>query len=452
MSISPDTENILPVIEWLKERDVAVFLTHTRASVEETEAAIEAGARHATHFYDVFYPPAEQDPGVRPVGAVEAVLADPRTTVDFIADGIHVHPTAIRAALAARGVESVSLITDSNVGAGLPPDVYDTPNGFRVRIEEGGAPRHETMGVLAGSALTMNRGMENLLGWIDLPPEQVWAMGNRQSGPGGRTSGSRHPGSRNPRRPGPLGRRPQPGPNLGRRAPDFAVRADPIAVTGFMLRSSHFFCAVEVAVSCLPSLPAVASCEGGPDPAEREKEGRSLWRRRELGPPNLPPLGLIPLSAIGRRGCPSFPRPAPERLDLPMPETVHRVVIDHPYRLHECVADGRSDELEPEALEFLAHGIRRGRVDRNIRHLFPSILNGNAIDEFPEQTGKRLTGIPEIEGGSGVDARRGHFEAIADDARILQEFLLFCLRPTHDLFGIESAVCFSIAFPVFEES
>jgi N-acetylglucosamine-6-phosphate deacetylase len=177
MSVSPDAKNILPVIERLRERDVAVFLTHTRASVEETEAAIEAGARHATHFYDVFYPPAEKDPGVRPVGVVEAVLADPRATVDFIADGIHVHPTAIRAAVAAKGFEGISLITDSNVGAGLPPDVYNTPNGFRVRIEEGGAPRHETMGVLAGSALTMNRGMENLLDWLDLPPEQVWAMG-----------------------------------------------------------------------------------------------------------------------------------------------------------------------------------------------------------------------------------------------------------------------------------
>jgi len=177
MSVSPDAENILPVIERLSEKGVAIFLTHTRASVEETEAAIEAGARHATHFYDVFYPPAEKDPGVRPVGAVEAVLADPRTTVDFISDGIHVHPTAIRAAVAAKGFEGISLITDSNIGAGLPPDVYDTPNGFRVRIREGDAPRDETKGVLAGSALTMNRGMENLLDWLDLPTEQVWAMG-----------------------------------------------------------------------------------------------------------------------------------------------------------------------------------------------------------------------------------------------------------------------------------
>jgi len=40
-----------------------VFMTHTRADTKQTQAAIAAGARHATHFYDVFYAPAETDPG-----------------------------------------------------------------------------------------------------------------------------------------------------------------------------------------------------------------------------------------------------------------------------------------------------------------------------------------------------------------------------------------------------
>lgn len=179
MSISPETENILPVIEALRAKSIPVFLTHTRASVEQTEAAIAAGARHATHFYDVFYAPDEIDPGVRPVGVVEAVLADPRVSVDFICDGIHVHPTAIRAALAAKGWAGVSLITDSNIGAGLPEGIYDTPNGFQVRVRAGDAPRIATNGMLAGSALTMNQGMENLFRWLDLPPDQIWAMGTR---------------------------------------------------------------------------------------------------------------------------------------------------------------------------------------------------------------------------------------------------------------------------------
>ncbi len=102
MSVSPDTPNIVPVIRRLRQEKITVFLTHTRAGVEQTEAALDAGAVHATHFYDVFYPPAETEPGARPVGAVEAILADPRASVDFIADGVHVHPTAIRAAIAAK--------------------------------------------------------------------------------------------------------------------------------------------------------------------------------------------------------------------------------------------------------------------------------------------------------------------------------------------------------------
>lgn len=177
MSVSPDTPDILPVIRRLRQEKVTVFLTHTRASVEQTEAALEAGAVHATHFYDVFYPPPEKDPGVRPVGAVEAILADPRASVDFIADGVHVHPTAIRAAVAAKTWAGVVLITDSNIGAGLPSGIYDTPWGYRVKVSPGTAARHETKNFLAGSALTMDRGMTNLLAWLKLPPEQVWAMG-----------------------------------------------------------------------------------------------------------------------------------------------------------------------------------------------------------------------------------------------------------------------------------
>ena len=182
MSLSPETENILPVIERLRSLRVPMFLTHTRASVEQTQAALDAGARHATHFYDVFPVPEEKDGGVRPVGAVETILADPRCTVDFICDGIHVHPMAIKAAIAAKGPQGVILITDSSIGAGMPAGVYQTPAFGRLRVSPENAariddPEHDRHGGLAGSALTMNRGISNLMRWLDLPTAQVWAMG-----------------------------------------------------------------------------------------------------------------------------------------------------------------------------------------------------------------------------------------------------------------------------------
>jgi len=182
MSISPDTPNILPVIRRLKSEGIVPLITHTRATVEQTSLAIEAGAVHATHFYDVFPLPAESDPGVRACGAVETILADSQCSVDFIADGVHVDPMAIRCAIAAKGFRKVLLITDSNIGAGLPAGVHETPWGFPVKVQDGRGARVEAPGAknhatLAGSALTMDAGIRNLHQWLKLPSEQIWAMG-----------------------------------------------------------------------------------------------------------------------------------------------------------------------------------------------------------------------------------------------------------------------------------
>ena len=184
VSISPDTDNILPVIELLHAKKIPVFITHTRASVEQTEAAIEAGARHATHFYDVFPLPEETDEGVRPCGAVEAILADPRVTVDFIGDGVHVHPVAIRMALATKGPEGVALITDANLGAGLPDGRYETSMGHAIRNRANDAARIDAPGsamhgVLAGSSLTIDAGVNNWIACLNRPESEIWTMATK---------------------------------------------------------------------------------------------------------------------------------------------------------------------------------------------------------------------------------------------------------------------------------
>jgi N-acetylglucosamine-6-phosphate deacetylase len=122
------------------------------------------------------------EPGLRPCGAVEALLADPRCSVDFICDGVHVPPVAVRAALAAKGPAGIILITDSNIGAGLPDGIYPTTFGFPVKVSARNAarihdPANKNHGALAGSALTMNLGIAHLHQWLKLPAEQIWAMG-----------------------------------------------------------------------------------------------------------------------------------------------------------------------------------------------------------------------------------------------------------------------------------
>jgi len=180
MSISPDTKDILPLIERLRGAGVKVFMTHTGADVAQTTAAIDAGASHATHFYDVFPTPPETDPGVRPVGCVETVLADPRVSVDFIADGVHVDPMAIRMALQVKDRHQVIAITDANAMAGLKPGVYKSAWGAEVRLDGHAAriqrPGHPTHGALVGSTLTMPQAIANLKRWLDVPEADVWAM------------------------------------------------------------------------------------------------------------------------------------------------------------------------------------------------------------------------------------------------------------------------------------
>ncbi|MDD5705915.1 MAG: N-acetylglucosamine-6-phosphate deacetylase [Kiritimatiellae bacterium] len=174
-SIAPDFKEIVPLIRLMARSGAPIFMTHTHASVTETQAAIEAGARHATHFYDVFPWPDTTEPGVRPCGAVEAILADPRVSVDFILDGTHVDPVAVRMALQCKGPDRVCLITDAMIGAGLPPgrhrfgdtDVVFSAPGAPARMAE----NSRSPGGLAGSGLTMNLAVRNAvkLAGIGLP-------------------------------------------------------------------------------------------------------------------------------------------------------------------------------------------------------------------------------------------------------------------------------------------
>ena len=171
-SISPEFERITELIPVMAENNTPVFITHTRAGAKETQAAIEAGARHATHFYNVFYSPAEAEAGVRPCGAVEAILADDRVSVDFILDGEHVDPVAVKMALACKGPDGVSLITDASVGAGLPPGQYRGINNAEIEFAYPGGPaRMVGNGGLAGSGLTMDRVVRNAkqMLQVDLP-------------------------------------------------------------------------------------------------------------------------------------------------------------------------------------------------------------------------------------------------------------------------------------------
>ena len=170
-SISPDVDGIENLIPLMAACDIPVFMTHTAATVKQTQQAIELGVRHATHFYDVFPCPAVTEPGVRPCGAVEAILADERVSVDFILDGVHVDPIAVKMSLVSKknGSGKVCLVTDANVGAGLEPGRFTFGNLGDISFEYKGAPaRSSKDNTLAGSGLTMDKALRNAIKLLSL--------------------------------------------------------------------------------------------------------------------------------------------------------------------------------------------------------------------------------------------------------------------------------------------
>lgn len=179
--ISPEVEGIVGLLPFMTGQGYPAFITHTAATVEETEKAIKAGAVHATHFYDVFPYPGEKDLGVRACGSVEAVLASSLASVDFILDGEHVHPVAVKMALACKGREKVCLVTDANINAGLPPGSYKGLGDIDVDVAYEGGPARmgkgsSYPGALAGSGLTMDQAVRNAVKLLEVDIPQAVAM------------------------------------------------------------------------------------------------------------------------------------------------------------------------------------------------------------------------------------------------------------------------------------
>ena len=110
----------LALVARLAQSGIVVSLGHSEASAEEAQAVFDAGARASTHLFNAMSQLNSRAPGV-----VGAVLSDPRVICGLIADGEHVHPLACRAAIAAKGVGGIALVSDAMPPAAGGPDSFE---------------------------------------------------------------------------------------------------------------------------------------------------------------------------------------------------------------------------------------------------------------------------------------------------------------------------------------
>lgn len=159
-SVSPEQ------ITTLARAGVIVSLGHTDCSHATAQTAIQAGAKCATHLFNAMSQLGNREPGL--VGAV----LDGDLHAGLIADGIHVSPTTMRIALAAKP-KGLFLVSDCMAFAGT--DLTEiTLNNRRILRQNGRLTLAD--GTLAGADLSLPQAIKTLIEQVGTTPEQALAL------------------------------------------------------------------------------------------------------------------------------------------------------------------------------------------------------------------------------------------------------------------------------------
>jgi N-acetylglucosamine-6-phosphate deacetylase len=165
----------VPENQWLitecASRGITTSAGHTDATYAEMQTAAMLGIRQMTHTFNGMRGFTHREPG-----AVGAAMEIRELSCELIADKIHVHPAAIRLLVNVKGLEKVILVTDSISGTGMPDGEFYI-QGQRVRYSNNEARLKN--GTLAGSMLTMDQALINLVGVTGRSIEDCWVCSSK---------------------------------------------------------------------------------------------------------------------------------------------------------------------------------------------------------------------------------------------------------------------------------
>ncbi len=168
ITLAPEVEGGLDLIRFARSKAVVVSLGHSNATLEETMAAIDLGAGNATHLFNAMRGFGHRDPGI-----LGAVLTTPRIWAELIADGVHVSPAAVDLCLRCRRAGRMLLISDAVSATGMPEGRYRLAD-TEITLSDGICRTAD--GTLAGSILTQDQALRNMVRWSGLPVQTVLGM------------------------------------------------------------------------------------------------------------------------------------------------------------------------------------------------------------------------------------------------------------------------------------
>ena len=160
-----DVEGAVKFIQDVKD-EVTVSLAHTNADYDTAKAAYDAGARHAVHLYNAMPAFSHRAPGV--IGAAHDCK---ECMVELICDGVHIHPSVVRATFDMFGADRICMISDSMRATGMPDGRY-TLGGLDVDVV-GNRATLASNGALAGSATNLADCMRVAVKDMHIPLEDV---------------------------------------------------------------------------------------------------------------------------------------------------------------------------------------------------------------------------------------------------------------------------------------
>jgi N-acetylglucosamine-6-phosphate deacetylase len=155
VTLAPELPGALDVIAALASRGVLVSAGHSMATYEQAQAGFDAGVRYGTHLFNAMPALGHRDPGLP-----GALLTDDRTTVGFIADGVHTHPSVIALVWRALGAARLNLVTDAMAALGMPAGNH-LLGDYDVTVDATSARLAD--GTLAGSILSLDQAVRNLI-------------------------------------------------------------------------------------------------------------------------------------------------------------------------------------------------------------------------------------------------------------------------------------------------
>lgn len=165
ITISPEVEGIADDIPKMNQLGITVAIGHSGADYDTSWKAINNGAECCTHTFNAMKLLHQHFPAI--MGA--ALESD--IYCEAICDGRHLHPGTVRLLIKTKGIDKVVAITDSIMAAGLPDGNYKLGVNDVV-VKDGDAKLADT-GVRAGSTLTQNVALKNLLAFTGRPLEEI---------------------------------------------------------------------------------------------------------------------------------------------------------------------------------------------------------------------------------------------------------------------------------------